>query len=246
MRGPGCLFGSVAGLAAGVAAAVAVFVGLARWAPGILDRAQRVATGTEESGDAGRDAIAPGRARVEEAARGDKRAPTPGEMALRIRMRHRLRRLEAEAKTGTQMSAPVEFSEAEIQAALTDPQGPLKGTPRGLEADLLPGKVRLSWPLLPESGRSGWLAPLARLEASVDLEPRIEKGRLVCPPVSGSVGGIPIPRRLIAELAPALPSAPRLPPLAGFALPSGTSSVKVLTGRLRLEPAADPQAKPKR
>jgi hypothetical protein len=241
VRGPGCLFGSMVGLAAGAALAIAAVVGLARLSPGLLDQALRVAVHAGESGREAREATAQSDAPAAAAASPDRR-----EMDLRIRMRHRLRRLAAEASSGAPLRGPVEFTEDEVQAALTDPQGPLKGSPDGLEADLLPGKVRLSWPLFPEKKGSRWLEPLALLEASIDLEPRLEKGRLVCIPVGGKVAGVPVPRRLVADLAPAFPSAPKLPPPAGFAVPRGTSSVEVLAGRLRLEPAQSPEAPPRR
>lgn len=159
-------------------------------------------------------------------------------LATRRRVRERLRRLLEDSRRGVLPRGPIEFTEPEVQAALTDPDGLLEGGPPGLRADLEPGIVRLSWEarLFGPGKGPAWLARLPGVRTSVALAPRVENGRLLCPPVGARFGPVPIPAPVLRALVPILPSAPPLPPRAGVLLPAGVGWIEVLDDRVRVAP----------
>jgi hypothetical protein len=251
LRGPGCCLGTLVGLAAGVALTAAV---LWRWAPKLVEdlldqaahpiEARRVTAPVPRA--TGRDAGAAEAAgprettgpRATQAPTADAAGAARRAVALQAGVRERLRRIADDARRGKRIQKPVEFSEAEVRAALADPLGPLPDFPEGVQADLLPGRVRLSWKfVLPGTPRGWeWTRRLGEVEASLDLAPRIEEGRLICPVVAGRVGALPLPGLAARAVAPIAPAAPPLPPREGMLVPAGIGGVDIAEGKLLLVP----------
>jgi hypothetical protein len=165
-------------------------------------------------------------------------------VALQAQVRERLRRIATDAGRSKRIQGPIEFSEEEVRAALADPLGPFPDFPDEVRADLLPGRVRLSWkvrvPGAPQ--RWEWSRRVGELDASLELAPRIEHGRLLCPVVAGRLGPLPLAGPVARALAPIALSAPPLPPREGLLVPSGIGGVEIAEDRLRLVP--DPLWKP--
>lgn len=239
LRGPGCCLGTLIGLVVGVVFTTAAAVGLWRLAPTLLEDLLDQAAHPVESRRTltirapSRIAASPQRRPAPDAAGAARRAA-----ALQTSVRERLRRIADDARRGVRIQKPLEFSEEEVRAALADPLGPLPDFPEEIRADLLPGRVRLSWKikLLETPQRWQWSRRLAEVEATLDLAPRIEQGRLLCPVVSGRLGALPLTGRVARTLAPLAPSSPPLIPPEGVLVPSGIGSVEVLQGRLQLAP----------
>ncbi len=254
MRGVGCCAGSCLGLVLGAALAIGLVAAAARWAPQRLESAVRWAVGDSPAapvaaapakpvpGQKGKKKQPPPKA--EPAPRTAASAPLspppedPKVLAMRRRVRERVERVVADSRRGLLLQAPIEFTQEEVQAAVTDPKGPLEGAPRGLKAALMPGKVRLTWPAaaVPERLRPSWLTRVPAVNASLELAPRVENGRLLCPLVGARLGPLPVPPPLVRALVSALPTAPKLPPRAGVLLPAGVGWVEVLDGKVRVAP----------
>jgi plasmid stabilization system protein ParE len=206
MRAPGCCLGLCLGLVLGATLAVGGLVALARRAPERFETAWRWAV---ESGPQPPTAPAAG-------------GPA-ADPALRLKVRERVRLLAEAPRSGSPPRGPVDFTRLEAQAALSDPQGPLGGQPAGVRVDLEPKRVRLSW-------------DVRAVPVSVNVAPRVEKNRILCPVVSGTVAGVPVPGFMARALVTRLPGAPRLPPPDGVPLPPGIASIDVEAGRVRLIP----------
>lgn len=230
----------------GAALAAGLVLAAARWAPERLESALHWTLGTVHP----ETAPLPAKPPAERPGKGRKpKAPPeppavtaaaddPRTRAVRRRVRERVNRIVEDSRRGVLPRGPIEFTQEEVQAALTDPRGPLEGKPPGLQADLLEGKVRLSWNarLFGEETDPAWLARLPGVKASFVVAPRVENGRLLCPLVSARVGPLPIPGPALRAVAPLLPSAPKLPPRAGVLLPAGIGWVEVKDDRVRLAP----------
>ncbi|MEE9218054.1 MAG: hypothetical protein V3U98_03215 [Acidobacteriota bacterium] len=217
MRSPGCCLGSCFGLVLGALLALALVVALARWAPEQFERAVRWAVGEARS--------EPEQARAPERADGD----------LIHKARRRLRRAISGSGASRTLSRSVDFTEAEIQAVLRDPLGPLGEVPPSLRTELLEGTARMSWEArLVQT--PVWLSSLVAVQASVTVKPEVEEGALAYSIESARVAGVPLPGFVARWLGARLPGAPRLPPDAASLLP-GLGGIEVHPGWLRLLPA---------
>lgn len=193
--------------------ALGLVVALARWAPDRFESALRWAAGPAPSSSS------------------EPRSTDPELQTLRRQARRRLNRaLEQGA-----LRQRVELTPDEVQALASDPQGPLVGGLGNLCVQLLDGRARLSWTVLPFEWPR-WLAERLAVPMELMVEPAVVEGRIDLRVRAARVAGVRLPEWIAGRVAPSFPAAPRLDRLEqAWHLP-GLDRIEIQPLRLILHP----------